>query len=83
MPPIVPGSVVSVKRSKIFSSAATFATPSGMPTPKLTTSFALSSSAARRAMIFRSPSGIGGSDESGTRIWPEYDGLYCSPKVCM
>ena len=53
------GSAVSVSKSVIFSSLATFAMPSGMPMPRLTTLFASSSSAARRAMIFRSLISIG------------------------
>ena len=57
-----PGSAVSVIRSMIFSSLATFATPSGMPMPRLTTLLAFSSSAARRAMIFRSFSSMGAID---------------------
>ena len=60
MPPITPGSAVIVSRSMIFSSAATLATPSGMPMPRLTTLLGFSSSAARRAMILRSDIGIGG-----------------------
>ena len=55
---MTPGSAVSVIRSAIFSSLATLATPSGMPMPRLTTLLASSSSAARRAMIFRSFSSI-------------------------
>ena len=42
-PPIIPGSAVSVIRSVIFSSLATFAMPSGMPIPRLTTLLAFSS----------------------------------------
>ena len=37
MPPITPGSAVSVIRSMTCSSFATAATPSGMPMPRLTT----------------------------------------------
>ena len=45
MPPITPGSAVSVIRSMMRSSAATAATPSGMPMPRFTTLLAASSSA--------------------------------------
>ena len=83
MPPTTPGSAVSVSRSITFSSVATPATPSGMPMPRLTTLLALSSSAARRAMILRSLIGIGASELTGTRISPENPALYCSTKVCM
>src|SRR5208337_4902741 len=54
IPPTTPGSAVSVSSSIIFSSLATFATPSGHPMPRFTMSLALSSRADRRAMIFRS-----------------------------
>ena len=70
MPPITPGSAVSVSRSMIFSSLATLATPSGMPMPRLTTLLAASSSAARRAMTLRSFSAIGATPLVGTRISP-------------
>ena len=56
---MAPGSAVSVIRSAIFSSAATEATPSGIPKPRFTTLFGRSSMAARRAMILRAFSGIG------------------------
>ena len=59
MPPTTPGSVVIVRRSMIFSSAATLATPSGIPMPRFTTLFGRSSSAARRAMTLRSDIGMG------------------------
>jgi len=72
---MTPGSAVSVIRSAIFSSAATDATPSGMPTPRFTTLFARSSMAARRAMILRSLIGIGASDVSGTRTSAAKAGL--------
>ena len=70
MPPITPGSAVSVMRSMTRSSAATAATPSGMPMPRLTTALGRSSSAARRAMNLRSFSGIGATLAAGTRISP-------------
>lgn len=70
MPPITPGSAVSVTRSSSFSSAATAATPSGMPMPRLTTLFGRSSINARRAMILRSDSGIGTTADKGTRTSP-------------
>ena len=66
-PPMTPDSAVSVIRSAIFSSLAIAATPSGMPTPRLTTLFARSSIAARRAMILRRLISIGGTEPSGTR----------------
>ena len=75
MPPMAPGSAVSVIRSAIFSSAATEATPSGMPKPRFTTLFGRSSMAARRAMILRALSGIGASDVSGTRTSAAKAGL--------
>ena len=71
MPPTTPGSAVRVSRSITFSSAATSATPSGMPMPRLTMLLGLSSSAARRAMILRSDIGIAAIVEAGTRISPE------------
>lgn len=64
---MVPGSVVSVIRSMILSSAATAATPSGMPMPRLTTSLGRSSCAARRAMVLRGPGIIGSTLAAGTR----------------
>ncbi len=83
MPPITPGSAVSVMRSMIRSSLATAEMPSGMPMPRLTTLFGFSSNAARRAMILRSLIGIGGSEPARTLISPENAGLYCVPKVCQ
>ena len=83
MPPITPGSAVSVTRSITRSSAATAATPSGMPMPRLTTALALSSSAARRAMILRSLISIGAIEVIGTRISPANAGLNGSANVCM
>ena len=52
------------------SSAATFATPSGMPIPRLTTLSGRSSIAARRAMTFRSVSSIGGMELRTRRSSP-------------
>jgi hypothetical protein len=69
-PPITPGSAVRVMRSMICSSAATLPTPSGMPMPRFTTALAVSSSAARRAMILRSLIGIGAIADMGTLISP-------------
>ena len=69
-PPMTPGSAVMVMRSMIFSSLATEATPSGMPMPRLTTLLALSSNAARRAMILRSLIAIGWSEPARARISP-------------
>jgi hypothetical protein len=83
MPPITPGSAVSVMRSVTRSSLATLAMPSGMPMPRLTTPPATSSSAARRAMILRSLIAIGTSRFIGTRISPAKAALYGSTKVCM
>ena len=57
MPPMMPGSAVSVRYFSTRSSAATAATPSGMPMPRLTTPPGGSSKAQRRAMILRSSSG--------------------------
>ena len=79
---MTPGSAVSVIRSLIFSSAATAATPSGIPTPRLTTLFGLSSIAARRAMILRSLISSGFSEVSGTRTSEENAALYCVLYVC-
>ena len=59
----------------IRSSLATLATPSGMPMPRLTTAFAFSSIAARRAMILRSLIAIWGMEDEGMRTSPEYAGL--------
>ena len=70
MPPITPGSAVRVSRSITCSSAATSATPSGMPMPRLTTALRPSSSAARRAITLRALMGIGTSVLAGTRISP-------------
>ena len=70
-PPITPGSAVIVTRSLTPSSAATAAMPSGMPMPRLTTALASSSSAARRAMILRSPISSGCKVLMGTRVSPE------------
>ena len=80
---MTPGSAVSVIRSETFSSLATAATPSGMPMPRLTTLLASSSSAARRAMTFRSLSSIGGTDPARNRISPLNAGSYCTEKVCQ
>ena len=67
-PPTTPGSAVSVMNSLMRSSAATAATPSGMPMPRLTMAPARSSIAQRRAMILRSSSAIGLTLSSGTLI---------------
>jgi hypothetical protein len=80
MPPITPGSAVRGIRSIIFSSFAMSATPSGTPMPKFTTLFGLSSSAARRAMIFRLDISIGGTALAGTRISPLKAALCMAPK---
>jgi len=82
-PPMTPGSAVSVRRSRMFSSFATLAMPSGMPMPRLTTLLALSSSAARRAMILRSFIGIGATDAIGTLISAAKAALYGSANVCQ
>jgi hypothetical protein len=66
MPPITPGSAVSVIRSMTCSSAATAATPSGMPMPRFTTRWP--AAPARRAMILRRSSPIGSMALAGTRI---------------
>ena len=68
MPPIVPGSVVSVTASRMPSSLATPATSSGMPMPRLTTMPGRSASAARRAMIVRISNGSGAKLAAGTLI---------------
>jgi len=81
MPPITPGSAVSVMRSTTCSSAATEATPSGMPMPRLTTALAFSSSAARRATTLRLPGAIGSPCPAGTRSSPAKAALYGSAKV--
>ena len=57
------------------SSAATLATPSGMPMPRFTTALVRSSSAARRAMILRSLIGIVSIADIGTLISPAKAGL--------
>ncbi|OQC03592.1 MAG: hypothetical protein BWX79_02611 [Alphaproteobacteria bacterium ADurb.Bin100] len=75
MPPTTPGSAVSVTRSMMRSSAATLATPSGMPMPRFTTWCGRSSRAARRAMILRSDRPIGSTLSMGTRISAENAGL--------
>ena len=67
----------------IFSSAATLAMPSGMPMPRLTTLLALSSSAARRAMILRSLIFIGGIELMGARISPLNAALKGVANVCQ
>src|SRR6266536_6312721 len=56
---------------------------SGMPSPRFTTPPGRSSMAARRAMIFLSSSGRGGSIFVGMRTSPESAGLYGIPHVCM
>jgi len=66
--PITPGSAVNVKRSLTNSSAATAATPSGMPIPRFTMAPARSSRAQRLAMILRSSSGIAATLSKGTQI---------------
>ena len=81
-PPTAPTSVVSTMLSSP-SSAATEATPSGMPMPRLVTAQGVSSMAARRAMIFRAPIGSGDRAFRGVRISPEKAGSYWVPKVCM
>ena len=75
MPPTSPGSAVRVICDRMFSSAATDATPSGMPMPRFTTPFSGSSNAARRAMILRGLKAMRGSDSSGTLSSPENAGL--------
>src|SRR5471032_1779889 len=82
-PPITPGSAVSVTRSSSFSSAATCATPSGMPMPRLTTLFGRSSIKARRAMILRSVSAIVAMLDRGTRSSTAKAACYGSAKGCM
>jgi hypothetical protein len=80
---MTPGSAVSVSSSNTFSSAATSATPSGMPMPRLTTAFLFSSSAARRAITLRAPSASGAKLLIGTRSSPANAALYCVENVCM
>ena len=75
MPPMPPGSTVSVIRSRTFSSLATEAIPSGMPMPRLTTALILRNMAARRAITFRAVSGIGTRLVRGTLISPVKAGL--------
>ena len=79
MPPIEPVSAVRVRNSKIPSSLATLATPSGMPIPRLTTMFGRSSKAARRAMILRSSIASGSTLAVGTLNSQLKAGLYCVP----
>ncbi len=69
-PPTTPISILKTKSSRIPSSAATFATPSGMPMPKFTTAPGLSSSAARRAMNLRMPKSRLGIVCNGTLTSP-------------
>ncbi len=57
------------------SSAATEPTSAGMPTPRFSTAPGLSSVAQRRAITLRSDSGMVCTPDSGTRSWPEYEGL--------
>ncbi len=63
-PPMGPASTVIVSRLSRPSSKATEATPSGMPMPRLITAPSVSSSAARRAITFRSSRGMGGMSGS-------------------
>ena len=72
---MTPGSAVRVKSSLTFSSAATAATPSGIPIPRFTMAPARSSSAQRLAMIFRWSSIIGGAACGATLISPLNAGL--------
>ncbi len=67
---MTPGSVERVMRSEAPSSTATAAIPSGMPMPRFTTQFGLSSMAARRAMILRSVISMVSMDDMGTRSSP-------------
>jgi hypothetical protein len=83
MPPIAPGSAVSVRKSMMCSSAATLATPSGMPIPRFTTLLGRSSMAARRAMTLRSVSCIAAIELRTRRSSPLNAGEYCVPKVCQ
>ena len=76
MPPTMPGSAVRVTCRSTRSSAATAATPSGMPIPRFTTPPSGSSIAARRAITLRSSSGKGAMRSSGTRSWPEKAALW-------
>ena len=75
IPPITPGSAVRVSKSMMSSSAATADTPSGIPIPKLTTSFARNSRAALRAMILRISKAIACRLDVSARISPENTGL--------
>src|SRR6266566_3205912 len=59
IPPMPPGSTVSVIRSRMFSSLATAATPSGMPMPRFTTALIFRNIAARLAMTLRMLRGRG------------------------
>jgi len=63
------------------SSAATLATPSGMPMPRFTTALGRNSIAARRAMTFRSDIPSGGIEDSGTRSSPLIAGEYGVPQL--
>ena len=65
------------------SSAATLATPSGMPMPRFTTLSGRSSIAARRAMTFRSVSSSGGTVLRTRRSSPLNAAEYGVPKVCQ
>ena len=67
---MAPASMVSVKASLMPSSAATRATPSAMPTPRLITMPARSVMAARRAITLRAPIGRGGTSARGIRRSP-------------
>ncbi len=67
---MAPVSMVKVIMSKMFSSLAIEATPSGMPTPRLTMELILRNMVARLAMTLRTPKGMGWMVLLGTRISP-------------
>ena len=70
MPPMPPVSTVRVIMSRMFSSLATEATPSGMPTPRLTIALILRNMVARLAMTLRTSKAIGLMVLVGTLISP-------------
>ena len=72
---MAPASTVSVIRSRIPSSLATVAMPSGIPMPRFTTELVFSSIAARRAITLRASSAVAPGASGTTRTSPAYAGL--------
>ena len=72
---MAPASTVSVIRSRIPSSSATAAMPSGIPMPRFTIELIFSSIAARRAITLRASSAVLPGASDTTRTSPAYAGL--------